>query len=399
MPIRTAGVLFCLLAVGAYAQKAEIKDEALASRRAVPATIGQPVIVLSNKSPRIIRRPNATYIAPYFDSLILGDGDSLTIHGGGSNEDEAPRTFTYTKANAPAGPFWAVAIPGDTANIDLDNVSGTAKYTIGKYVAGLKEAQRRDGRVLQICGNEDDTRPAKCYETDGAIYDRSRAVARLLINGSRSCTGWLVGDAGHLLTNEHCIQSQADADSVDVEFMAEGTTCTKKCGYAGACPGTVVTKSAKLVACDRALDYALLLLDPSVPQQYGFFRLRSKTGTEKDERIYIPQHPLGKGKRLVLMSDDPLDKPKEGAEAVLVEGRPVTRISHLDAESCEGGGPPEIGYRADTEEGSSGAPVVATKDNLVIGLHHCGGCPNRAIPIRSVIAAIKQHLPASAYGD
>ena len=47
-------------------------------------------------------------------------------------------------------------------------------------------------RKLSICG-ADDKRNAICYkDSEPAIYNKAKAVARLLINGSGACTGWLV---------------------------------------------------------------------------------------------------------------------------------------------------------------------------------------------------------------
>ena len=54
-------------------------------------------------------------------------------------------------------------------------------------------------------------------------------MARLLLNGSARCTGWLIGNAGHAMTNEHCISSQSDLNNIDFEFMAEGDTCQTNC--------------------------------------------------------------------------------------------------------------------------------------------------------------------------
>ncbi|POM70225.1 LOW QUALITY PROTEIN: hypothetical protein PHPALM_13366 [Phytophthora palmivora] len=31
------------------------------------------------------------------------------------------------------------------------------------------------------------------------------------------------------------------------------------------------------------------------------------------------------------------------------------------------------------------SPIIATSDNNVIALHHCGGCLNGAIPVQSLI--------------
>ncbi len=59
-----------------------------------------------------------------------------------------------------------------------------------------------------------------------------------------------------------------------------------------------------------------------------------------------------------------------------------------------------MGYRADTQGGSSGSPVVAYSDHQVIALHHCGSSSiNTGVLIEQVIAGLGGNLPASAFAD
>jgi len=58
-----------------------------------------------------------------------------------------------------------------------------------------------------------------------------------------------------------------------------------------------------------------------------------------------------------------------------------------------------MAYRADTQGGSSGSPVVAYGDHQVIALHHCGGSTmNTGVLIEQVISTLGPNLPASAIG-
>jgi hypothetical protein len=58
-----------------------------------------------------------------------------------------------------------------------------------------------------------------------------------------------------------------------------------------------------------------------------------------------------------------------------------------------------MGYRADTQGGSSGSPVVAHSDNQVVALHHCGSSTiNTGVLIEQVISTLGPNLPASALG-
>ncbi|MCP5103524.1 MAG: PKD domain-containing protein [bacterium] len=58
-----------------------------------------------------------------------------------------------------------------------------------------------------------------------------------------------------------------------------------------------------------------------------------------------------------------------------------------------------MGYYADTAGGSSGSPVLGYSDNLVVALHHCANCPNRGVPIPSIISDLGGNIPNDAIGS
>ncbi|MGE0551388.1 MAG: serine protease [Kofleriaceae bacterium] len=244
-----------------------------------------------------------------------------------------------------------------------------------------------DGKA-DLC-SADDTEEAKCVaETEPGIYDTSRAVLRLTI-GAGTCTGWLVGDDGHVLTNRHCVRFQNTANTIVFESMAEGKGCDQDCSDKLACPGNILGTGATLVKNSYDFDYSLLKLPAPAPAELGYLRLR-RTGAKTGERIYVPQHPLGGGKRI----------------AVHAEGELATVLGTTEdvpQQTPCGGTGPRIRYRADTQPGSSGSPVIAYSDNAVVALHHCNGCErdggNRGVPIQDVIADLGDLLPASAFTE
>jgi lysyl endopeptidase len=238
------------------------------------------------------------------------------------------------------------------------------------------------GGKADTCGGSDESLSASCYaESEPTVYDKSRAVLRLKI-GIGWCTAFLIGDQGHVLTNNHCVNTQDGASTLGLEIMAEGETCTTECEDRGGCAGEIIATSAELVRTSEELDYTLLKL-PALPGT-NFLQLR-RTGAVPGERIYIAQHPGGGGKRIALSS---------GTDFATIGDR-IER----DHGSCPGSGP-EIVYEADTRPGSSGSPVIAYDDNAVVALHHCGPCAedggNKGIPIELVIEDLGDALPASA---
>jgi lysyl endopeptidase len=334
----------------------------------------------------VLHYPGAVYIAPHFERLELEDGDFVIVRA-----PDDSRSWRYDNSHPSARDgFWAIHIPGDTAIIELHSKDHEGRrgimnkygYSIDRFARGYTN-EEMGFQTMALCG-ADDSQWAPCYaSSDPAIYGRARPVARLLIGGSGACTGWLVGSQGHLMTNNHCIATASDAQNTNYEFMAEGSSCSTSCASWFGCPGTVVATSGTLVRTDAPRDYALVQLPTNPINTYGYLQLRN-TGAVVNERIFIPQHPAGYGKKIAVRSTDANDQSG------------FAEVYSLNEAACQSGGPNDVGYFADTQGGSSGSPVLGHSDNLVVALHHCASCPNRGVPIQSVISHLGTSLPQCA---
>jgi len=340
--------------------------------------------------------PNAGYIAVHFTKVDLAKGDYIEISSPDGKfvytfKDKGKDVTDKRGKKGQISTFWGTHIPGSTAIVRLINKSNKSGYgfVIDKWVHGYEAGyidaamsglEEEDISGIEAICSTDNKEWAKCYDGT-AMYNKSKAVCRLLINGNTACTGWLMGSAGHVMTNQHCIETQADADNTDFEFMAEGATCATSCSSWGACPGTVAATAGTMIKTNIDLDYSLVLLPTNVSGTYGYLQLRSTLPTV-GERIYIPQHPGNYGKQLAVNSD--------------TDG-PYAKIYSTNQSACKGG-PGDIGYYADTAGGSSGSPVIAYTDNLVVSLHHCGTCPNRGVPVTAIITDLGASLPADSVG-
>ncbi len=326
-----------------------------------------------------IKHEGATYIAPFFSKMDLPEGSYLVVRSPGYE-----RSWVYKgrgKMDLTDGKgFWGIHIPGDTLILELySKVAVPADaVVVSHYARGYTDEERGfQLSTRSICGS-DDSKWAKCYQSsEPTVYSKSKAVARLLINGTNACTGWLVGSEGHLMTNNHCISTSSEAANTNFEFMAEGSSCSTDCSSWGACAGVVEADRATLIKTSATYDYTLVKLPVNVTNKYGYFQMRS-SGPTLGERIYIPQHPAHWGKKIALKA-----------------GSSNATITTLNAASC-GGTVGDIGYMADTQGGSSGSPVVSYNDHLVVAIHHCGGCENRGIRIDNIISDLGSALPADA---
>ncbi|NPC87098.1 trypsin-like peptidase domain-containing protein, partial [Pyxidicoccus fallax] len=332
----------------------------------------------------VIHHPGAAYIAPHFERLELEDGDFVVVRS-----PDGRRSWRYDNTHPLARDgFWAIHIPGDTAIIELHSRDTAERrgilnrhgYSIDRYARGYSNQEMGFSNLNEALCGPDDSGWAPCYaSSDPTIYGRARPVARLLINGSGACTGWLVGSQGHLMTNQHCIGTATEAANTNFEFMAEGASCTTSCASWFGCPGNVIA-GGTLVKVDAPRDYALVQLSQNPVNTYGYLQLRA-TGAVVDERIFIPQHPAGYGKKIAVTSTDTRDQSG------------FAEVYSLNEPSCQSGGPNDVGYFADTQGGSSGSPVIGHSDNLVVSLHHCANCPNRGVPIQAVISHLGADLP------
>ena len=380
---------------------------------------GQPMLTWVDH----IEFPGATYIAPHFARMDLADGDYVVVRSADGAQKWVYTGYGRHDLGATDDGFFATHIKGDQVVVELytSGDSSSWGYSIDKYGRGYSETEIRWfwdqglGEEMNLVRPIDDpesicttndTVEAKCLQTsEPAVYETSRAVVRLLQSGSAHCTGWLVGNAGHMMTNEHCITSQAQLNNIDFEFMAEGADCATNCASSLACPGTIEASGGTFVTDDAALDYALVIPDTStgtgtnLPATYGFMKLRA-SGAVLDEQVYHPQHPAGWGKHIAFNSTYPADVAMGG----------FCYASSLTEVPCSGGAN-DVGYWTETQGGSSGSPVLGYSDNKVVALHHCRGSAfcstgnpttddrNRGVPIEAVIADLGPLVPPGALCD
>jgi hypothetical protein len=305
----------------------------------------------------IFTHPGATYIALHFAELDLLEGDSIEVTD--ANGGQAYTLIRNGKGQGAA--FWSQHVKGDTIVLNAlkmnHSLDENSLFVIDEYAAGFESLSET------ICGTDNKENVA-CYQSSFPTeYSKSKAVARLLINGSNLCTGFLVSGSNHLLTNYHCIKTATDALNTDYEFMSEAPTCSSsnsQLSHKGA-----LFDGAVLIKTSAELDYSLVQLNNGNPSSlYGFLELDEQP-TPAGGQVYIPQHPGGKAKQLAIFSSHVADA-SDG----------FCHINNVGNVGCGGSFGTNLFYYCDTEGGSSGSPVISRSTNKVVGLHKCGGCTN-----------------------
>ena len=326
---------------------------------------------------------NSSYIKLYFKNFDLAPGDYLQIQGVNSKESivYGGKGKIVDSQKTMISDFWSRVIFDDKVTVklySLGEVSSHNGFEITKVAYGYSEEKimkKVSSQIRSICSSDNKERIA-CYQGT-QMYEKAKAVCRLLINGSNLCTGWLLGSEGHLMTNEHCIGSARDAQNTDFIFNYQYQGCS---GNATA-QRDIVAESSTFIKTSSSLDYTLVKLPTNPTAKYGYLSLSKKIPV-KGDRIYIPQHPGGRRKEISVKTD-----------------RDGTTGGFSRVYSSTSGSGKQVRYYADTEGGSSGSPVIDYSSNLVIAIHNTGLCPNGSYGrCDNLISSIGSNMPTNGVG-
>ena len=343
---------------------------------------------VSSFEPLRINSPGASYIRIHFGRFSLPDGVVVEI----SNAD---RTEVYRYANGKldgvtldrqrgddgVNRFYAMSVTGDTAVIRLHgrlDRFDPARHGIlvdswleGPGARPPSSKNDADSHLESTCG-VNERYDAKCYaDSHPAEYDRSSPVALLITSRGEECTAWRVGPDNRMFTAKHCVSAQGDLDGSEIWFRYRAESC----GSSAATQPIKVT-GGQLLAKDSTLDYALFTVNDfaSIASQ-GHLGLDVRNGVQ-GERIFIPQHGLGKPRQIALESD------------MNVSG--LCEIDDNDYDGYAAGS--DLGYFCDTTTSSSGSPVISRATGKVIALHHLGGCFNSGTKVALIWPEVSAHF-------
>ena len=173
----------------------------------------------------IIKSSGASGIGVHFRNFALTDGEEVYVYG-------APRDsivfgpFT-DKGPWGSGEFWSGTVDGDTVAIEFykrtdETGRGFEIFEVSHILAELDSRLRTNEPDILNCEVD-----ASCYSDPG-----KNAVARILFNsnGPHLCTGTLLNNLAqdetpYFLTANHCVNSQAVAETVEAYWFYQTTSC------------------------------------------------------------------------------------------------------------------------------------------------------------------------------
>ncbi|WP_437873845.1 trypsin-like serine peptidase [Sorangium sp. So ce363] len=326
-----------------------------------------------------ITSPGATFVRVHFNDFSLAKGDYVTV----SSPDGA-KSFRYEDRGPNGdGDVWAFAIDGETAIVELHSSTGgghgfsiadighgtlalaPVPVTSGEATPHSVSLARRPGGGTPdiVCASEGRENIA-CHSE---LNEQQGPVARLSFvrdGGMYLCTGWLIAGSNDntLITNNHCISTQAETDSLEARFGYQNTTCWGSTVTAGVSVrgGTLLKTNSRTRSRSRGgLDYTLIQLPGdsmgNPETTWGELTPTTRAPSVGDE-IYFIQHPGGRPKQVGFWKDAAHTLPCV-----------VDAIDQTYSGTVVGS---QIGYSCDSEGGSSGSPIIDADTGLVVGLHH-----------------------------
>lgn len=321
--------------------------------------------------------PEASFLKAHLVDVNLRAGDVLRVLNG---QGRAVEEITG-RGPREMGSFWTLSAFGPRLVLEIrsDRPYPHPPLRIDRLLVGDEEIFRTSPTGEKTVCSEPDFEDAICYQTDVEKWKNIQATVGIMTidgspNGAIFCTGSNVSGPGHILTNAHCIENQAQCNGSEIIFGFHRTTCgagLPTTEWRSFRCGTVVATST-FSSCDATLDALDFTLVSVIGDPTTDFAMAIADGTNPlndGEALYIVQHPRSRPKEITHGS---------GVD-VLIDDIVLRYYGSLD-----------------TDIGSSGSPIFRQSDGRLVGLHHCGGCDgpegNRGTAMTEILPHIEEHL-------
>ena len=198
----------------------------------------------------IIKSSGASGVGVHFRNFALADGEEVYVYGA-AGDSIVFGPFT-DKGPWGSGEFWSGTVDGDTVVIEFykktdENEQGFEIFEVSHILAEL------DWRLRS---NEPDV--LNC-EVDASCYGdtEKNAVGRIMFNNNGRtyvCTGTLLNNVAqdrtpYFLTANHCVSTQAVAQTVEVYWFYQTTSCNS-----GVLRSWVHTRTGRQSPCGAKLE-------------------------------------------------------------------------------------------------------------------------------------------------
>ena len=236
----------------------------------------------------IIKSSGASGIGVHFRNFALADGEEVYVYGA-ATDSIVFGPFTE-KGPWGSGEFWSGTVDGDTVVIEFykrsdENGQGFEIFEVSHILAELDWRIRSNEPEVLNCEVD-----ASCF---GA--PEKNAIGRIIFNdnGMFLCTGTLLNNAAqdetpYFLTANHCVDTQAVAQTVEVYWFYQTTSCNSGVlrNWVHSPPG------ANLLATQGSNDFSLLRLQHNAPGG-AFFSGWTSVVQPLGTNVFALHHPDG----------------------------------------------------------------------------------------------------------
>jgi len=309
----------------------------------------------------------ATFLKPRFVGLDLRPGDQLVVRS------KTGQMVEVLEGRGPKdqGTFWGLSAFGDELHLEFRFAENYDRvpFEIDEMIVGDVDPF---GSPESVCGAWD-FEDAICYQSDTEKWANVMASVGVMSVGANPTTGlWCSGSnvspSNAILTNDHCVGT--NCLGAEFVFKYYNQACA---GGFNPTPdwqsfrGDQVLANSPIGSCTATastLDFTLCSVQGDPAATFGWVTPDPNPVTNGED-LYIIQHPDGR----------PHEITHGGGTDVFVTGVNLYYDETLD-----------------TQGGSSGSPVFRDSDDKLVGLHHCGGCPNGGMMMSAIYPLIEAFL-------
>ena len=240
---------------------------------------------------QIIKSPRASGMGVHFRNFELAEGEEVYVYGA---RDDSIVFGPYTdKGPWGSGEFWSGTVDGDRVVIEFykrsdENGKGFEIFETSHIFPELgSQLQSIEPELLNLNCEVD----ASCYADP-----EKNAVGKIIFHdsgGTYICTGTLLNNVArdwtpYFLTANHCVDTQAVAQTVEVYWFYQTTSCNSGVLRSGihSPPG------ANLLATQSSNDFSLLRLQNNAPAG-AYFSGWSSTAQSTGTSVFGLHHPDG----------------------------------------------------------------------------------------------------------
>jgi hypothetical protein len=303
----------------------------------------------------IIKSAGASGMGVHFRNFALADGEEVYVYGA-ATDSIVFGPFT-DKGPWGSGEFWSGTVDGDTVVIEFykrtdENGQGFQIFEISHILAELDWRLRSNEPDVLNCEVD-----ASCYSDP-----EKNAVARILFNnnGPYLCTGTLLNNIAqdrtpYFLTANHCVNSQAVAQTVETYWFYQTTSCNSGVlrSWVHSPPG------ANLLATQGSNDFSLIRLQHNAPGG-AFFSGWTSVAQAIGTGVFGLHHPDG----YIPPSVNSYLRRSTGS---------ITNTNFNCLGLVNGY---EIGWTSGSSEpGSSGSGLFTSNGHYLVGVLSCGPAP------------------------